>query len=139
MIIDELLERGWAQPDRLGIAGISMGGRIAYAAIVTEPRLRVATPTIGSPQWEPPWPESPHLNADRFFPIALLSQTAAEDEMVPARFARTFHEQLTPLYANAPERLCYIEYPHVGHYLSPEVWEASRQKMVAWVQQFLKA
>jgi pimeloyl-ACP methyl ester carboxylesterase len=138
MIIDALLERGWARPDRLGIAGISMGGMISYAAIVIEPRLRVATPIIGSPKWKLPWPDSPHLHADRFFPVALLSQTGAEDEMVPARFARTFHEQLTPLYSNAPERLCYIEYPDVGHSLSPEVREASRQKMVEWVQRFLR-
>ncbi len=136
-IIDELLERGWARPDRLGIAGISMGGLISYAAIVAEPRLRVATPIIGSPEWRLPWPDSPHQHKDRFFPIALLSQTAAEDERVPARLTRAFHEQLTPLYANAPQRLCYIEYRDVGHGLSPEVWEASSHKMVEWLQQFL--
>jgi alpha-beta hydrolase superfamily lysophospholipase len=138
MIIDKLLECGWARHDRLGIAGISMGGMISYAAIVTEPRLRVATPIIGSPTWKLPWSDSPHLHADRFFPVALLSQTGAEDKTVPADLASTFHQQLTLLYSNAPERLRYIEYPNVGHNLSPEVWRASRQKMVEWVQRFLR-
>ena len=137
-IVDELLKRGWVLPDRLGIAGISMGGFISYAAVVSETRLLAATPIIGSPEWSLPWPDSPHQHKDRFFPIALLSQTAAEDESVPARFAYTFHEHLTPLYATAPERLRYIEYPGVGHSLSPEVWETSTQKMVEWFQRFLK-
>jgi uncharacterized protein len=136
-IIDELLERGWAQPGHLGIAGISMGGFISYAAIVVEPRLCVATPIIGSPEWRLPWHDSPHQHTDRFFSTALLSQTAARDARVPARFARAFHEQLTPFYLNAPERLHYIEYPNVDHDLSPEVWEASNQKMVEWFQLFL--
>lgn len=137
-IIDELLFCGWAQPERLGIGGISMGGEITYAAIVNESRLRVATPILGSPEWELPWPESPHRHVERFFPVALFSQAAAADEAVPARYIRAFHEQLTPLYATAPERLCYLEYPDVGHGLSPHLWETSRQRMVAWIERFLK-
>jgi hypothetical protein len=139
IIVDELLSCGWARPERLGIGGISMGGEITYAAIVNEPRLRVATPILGSPQWELPWPESPYRHAERFFPIALFSQAAEKDEAVPARYIRAFHEQLAPLYATAPDRLCYLEYPDVGHGLSPQLWETSRQHMVAWVERFLKA
>lgn len=139
MIVDTLLSCGWARPERLGIGGISMGGEITYAAIVNEPRLRVATPIVGSPEWELPWPESPHRHAERFFPVALFSQAAAEDEFVPTRSIRAFHEQLAPLYARAPERLCYLEYPHVGHRLSPHLWETSRQRTVAWFERFLKA
>lgn len=139
MIADELLSCGWARPERLGIGGISMGGEITYAAIVNEPRLRVATPIVGSPEWELPWPESPHRHAERFFPVALFSQAAEKDEAVPARCIRAFHEHLTPLYATAPDRLCYLEYPDVGHKLSPHLWETSRQHMVAWFERFLKA
>ena len=138
VIIDELFARGWARPERVGIGGVSMGGEITYAAIVDEPRLCVATPIIGSPEWELPWPESPHRHAERFFPVALFSQAAEKDEAVPARSIRAFHEQLTPLYATAPERLRYLEYPGVGHSLSPELWETARQRMVAWVERFLK-
>jgi hypothetical protein len=139
MIVDELLSCGWVRPERLGIGGISMGGEITYAAIVNEPRLCVATPIVGSPQWELPWPESPHRHAERFFPVALFSQAAAADEFVPTSSIRAFHEQLTPLYARAPERLCYLEYPNVGHKLSPQLWETSRQRTVTWFGRFLKA
>jgi uncharacterized protein len=138
LIIDELFARGWARPERLGIGGVSMGGEITYVAIVDEPRLCVATPILGSPEWELPWPESPHRHAERFFPVALFSQAAQNDEAVPARYIRAFHEQLTPLYATAPERLRYLEYPDVGHSLSPELWETARQRMVAWVERFLR-
>ena len=138
LIIDELYSRGWARPKRLGIGGVSMGGEITYAAIIDEPRLCVATPILGSPEWELPLPESPHRHVERFFPVALFSQAAEKDEAVPARYIRAFHEQLTPLYATAPERLCYLEYPDVGHSLSPELWELARQRMVAWVERFLK-
>lgn len=139
MIVDKLLSCGWAHLEHLGIGGISMGGEITYAAIVNEPRLRVATPILGSPEWELPWPESPHRHAERFFPVALFSQAAEKDEAVPARSIRAFHEQLAPLYATAPDRLCYLEYPDVGHRLLPHLWETSRQYMVAWFERFLKA
>ncbi|HEY1388652.1 MAG TPA: alpha/beta hydrolase [Ktedonobacterales bacterium] len=138
LIIDELYARGWARPDRLGIGGVSMGGEITYAAIVDEPRLSVATPILGSPEWELLWPESPHRHVERFFPVALFSQAAEKDEAVPARYIRAFHERLAPLYATAPERLRYLEYPDVGHSLSPELWETARQRMVAWVERFLR-
>lgn len=137
-IIDDLVQRGWARIDRLGIAGVSMGGFITYAAIVAEPRLRVATPILGSPEWKLPRPDSPHLHPDRFFPIALLSQAAANDETVPARFARTFHEGLTDLYATAPDRLKYIEYPDEGHFLTSEAWVSVKQQMQEWFQRFMR-
>ena len=139
MIVDALLSCGWARSECLGIGGISMGGEITYAAIVNEPRLRVATPILGSPEWELPWPESPHRHPECFFPVALFSQVAEKDEAVPTRFIRAFHEQLTPLYATAPDRLCYLEYPNVGHGLSPTLWETAHQHMVAWIKRFLKA
>jgi pimeloyl-ACP methyl ester carboxylesterase len=137
-IIDVLCSRSWAHPDRVGIGGVSMGGEITYAAIVDEPRLRVATPIVGSPEWELPLTESPHRHAERFFPVALFSQAAEKDEAVPARFIRAFHERLTPLYVTAPDRLRYLEYPDVGHALSPELWELARQRMVGWVERFLR-
>lgn len=138
-IVDSLLSCGWARPQRLGIGGISMGGEITYAAIVNEPRLCVATPILGSPEWELPWPDSPHRHLDRFFPVALFSQAAEKDEAVPARFIRTFHEQLVPYYLSAPDRLYYLEYPDVGHGLSPHLWETTRRHIVAWVKRFLTA
>jgi DHA2 family multidrug resistance protein len=61
-----------------------MGGYITYAAVVADPRIRVATPILGSPQWKLPWAESPHGHVHRFFPTALLSQTAGVDGVIIA-------------------------------------------------------
>ena len=76
-VLDDLLARGLARPDHLGVAGWSMGGFVAYAAVVADPRLRAAVPLLGAPAWRLPWAESRHRHLERFFPTALLSQTAA--------------------------------------------------------------
>jgi uncharacterized protein len=95
-VIDALIARGLATADRIGVAGWSMGGFIAYVAIVADHRIRAAAPMLGSPEWRLPWPESPHRHEEKLFPVALLSQTAADDTRVPPRFARSFHQALAP-------------------------------------------
>jgi dienelactone hydrolase len=136
-IVDELVALGWAHEDRLGITGRSMGGEISYAAVLNEPRIRAAAPMVGSPEWTLPWPESPHRHAERFFPVPILSHSAELDEYVPARYIRDFRDRLTPLYAQRPERLRFIEYPGVGHYLTPELWQEAYQRVVAWFVRWL--
>ena len=136
-IVDELLARRWAHEGRLGITGRSMGGEISYAAVLNEPRIQAAAPMVGSPEWTLAWPDSPHLHAERFYPIPILSHSAELDEYVPARYIRDFRDRLIPLYAENPERLCYIEYPGAGHFLTPELWQESYQRVVAWFERWL--
>jgi uncharacterized protein len=121
-LLDVLLERGWAHPGRIGIAGHSMGGFVTYASVVTDPRIQVAAAVSGSPRWKLPWPDSPHLHLDRFFPTALLSQIAANNTQVLPDGAQELHASLAPYYAQAPERLRLIEYPDATHALSEQVW-----------------
>jgi len=136
-VLDDLLARGLARPDHLGVAGWSMGGFVAYAAVVADPRLRAAAPLLGAPAWRLPWPESPHRHLERFFPTALLSQTAAADRRVPPQATKRFHAALAAYYADAPERLRYVEYPGVGHDIPEDMASAMRQRMVDWFQQHL--
>lgn len=136
-VLDDLLARGLARPDHLGVAGWSMGGFVAYAAVVADPRLRAAAPLLGAPAWRLPWPESPHRHLERFFPTALLSQTAAGDRRVPPQATKHFHAALAAYYAGAPERLRYVEYPGVGHDVPADVASAMRQRMVDWFRQHL--
>jgi dienelactone hydrolase len=138
-IVDELVAVGWAYEGRLGITGRSMGGEISYAAVLNESRIRAAAPMVGSPEWTLPWPDSPHRHAERFYPVPILSHSAELDEYVPVQYIRDFRDRLTPLYAQSPDRLRYIEYPGVGHALTPELWHEAYQRVVAWFERWLPA
>jgi dienelactone hydrolase len=137
-IIDDLLARGWAHPTGIGLAGLSLGADVVYAAIVAEPRIAAATAILGSPEWKLPWPESPHHFPERFFPVALLSQTAEADTHVSPAAARSFHQRLTSFYASVPDRLAYIEFPGVDHDLSESAWRKAVENMVSWFHRFLR-
>jgi alpha-beta hydrolase superfamily lysophospholipase len=138
-IIDALTERGWIHAQRVGITGHSFGGFVTYAAVVADQRIQVAAPVVGSPQWKLPWPDSPHLHPDRFFPTALLSQTAGKDTRVWPDFAHAFHQQLAPYYIQAPERLHYIEYPDSPHDLTNADWQSAWNAVVQWFSTYLAA
>jgi hypothetical protein len=90
-VLDDLVARGWARPDRTGVCGRSLGGNISYAAVLADRRLRAAVSVVGSPEWTLPRAHSPHHHPDRFFPAAILSQNAEHDEYVPAGPVRDFH------------------------------------------------
>lgn len=132
LILDALSERGWIYEQRIGIAGHSFGAFVTYASVVADQRIQAAAPVVGSPQWKLPWSDSPHLHLDRFFPTALLSQTAGKDSRVWPGFARELHQQLAPYYIQSPERLHYIEYPDSPHDLIEEDWECAWSEVVRW-------
>ena len=136
-VIDDLLARGWARQDRIGICGRSLGGNVAYAAVLADRRFRAAASIVGSPEWTLPRAHSPHHHPGRFFPAAILSQAAEFDEYVPAGPVRDFHAALEPWYATEPGRIEYVEYPGVGHFLTPELTAESCRRLVAWFQRWL--
>jgi pimeloyl-ACP methyl ester carboxylesterase len=120
------------ETDRVGIAGISMGGFIAYGALLEDPRIQVATPILGSPRWWFDTPGSPHRAPERFYPRAILSQNAGRDENVPPHDARAFHAALAPHYAAAPELQRYVEYPESGHFMKEADWNTLWDNVLAW-------
>ncbi len=136
-LLDALVAEHGADPARLGIGGASLGGYITYAALVEERRLRAAVPLIASPEWNLPLPASPHQHLERFFPVALFSQTAGRDEVVRSSDTRGFHARLEPFYARAPERLRYREFPESAHMMRAEDWEEATRDAVAWLVRFL--
>jgi uncharacterized protein len=138
-IIDDLVDRGLARPDRVGVGGRSLGGNVAYAAVLADPRVRAAASVVGSPEWTLPRAHSPHHHPDRFFPAAVLSQAAELDEYVPAGPVRDFHAILSPWYGREPDRISYIEYPGVGHFLTPELNAESGRRVAGWFQRWLPA
>jgi len=136
---DDLIDRGLARPDRVGVGGRSLGGNVAYAAVLADPRVRAAASVVGSPEWTLPRAHSPHHHPDRFFPAAVLSQAAELDEYVPAGPIRDFHATLSPWYGGEPDKISYIEYPGVGHFLTPELNAESGRRVAAWFQRWLPA
>ena len=134
-IIDWLIGRDFLVEGQLALAGISMGGHIAYAAPTVDRRVQVLTPILGSPNWS--HPHSPHQYPQRFYPVALLSQNAGADRNVPPQFARDFHQDLRPYYVDAPARLAYVEFPDVGHFMPDQDWQKLWQNVLDWYQRFL--
>lgn len=136
-VVDALLANYGASEARLGIGGISMGGFIAYGALLADPRLKVATPILGSPRWWSDAPGSPHRHLDLVFPRAILSQNAGRDENVLPKDAREFHEQLAVYYASAPERQRYVEFPDAEHFMPERDWTTLWKNVLEWYAKYL--
>ena len=134
-IVDELGAMDLVDDNRLGVTGVSMGGHITYAAVVTEPRIRSAVALLGSPIW--PDGKGPMTLPQRFFPTPLLSITTANDEIVAPGAARALHETLQDTYATAPHRLRYLEIPNEPHMMSEKSWLVTIKEMVNWHSRFL--
>jgi len=135
-IVDLLCDAGLSDEERIGAAGVSMGGMITYGAVAADPRIRAAVALLASPEW-PDHPASPHLEIDRFFPTALLSITAGRDETVSPAAARAFHSDLEECYRQHPERLRYVEIEESLHMMTPADWAWSIHKSAGWLARFL--
>lgn len=136
-LVHELVARGWCHDGRLGLAGISMGAFICYGAVLAEPRIEAVVANIGSPRWRLSPERSPHLHPKRFFPVALLSQIAQNDSVVPLGPALELHEQLRPCYRDAPQRLRLVQIPDADHIMPAVDWESVTANMVDWFTRFL--
>jgi dienelactone hydrolase len=136
-LIDALEARGWAARGRIGIAGVSLGGFIAYAAALLDARIGAAACVNASPSWGDD-PRSPDRRPDAFYPLALLSITSSDDQLVPTASARALHEALAPRYAGAPDRLRYLEVRGEGHQMSARGWAIARDEVERWFERFLE-
>jgi pimeloyl-ACP methyl ester carboxylesterase len=132
------------------IHGISLGGYITFAALLAEPRLRVASVALGSPDWLGPLrrfgvgPGHPaNDRAAALNPLDLLPHVlpprpllmlhGAQDEMVPPDGVIALEERLRPLYAAQPERLKLELFPGLGHAYPDEMLRHT----VDWFERFL--
>jgi uncharacterized protein len=137
-VVDDLVRRGWARPDRVGVVGVSMGGFVAYGAALRERRISAAVAITASPEWGAR-PDSPHLRPEAFPPVALLSITAGNDARVPPAAARQLHGALARRYGGMPERLRYFEHPGAGHWMTRAAWELTALETVGWLDRFVAA
>lgn len=135
-LLDRLEARGWAHAGRVGIAGVSLGGFVAYRAAVADRRIVAAACLLASPDWGAD-PRSPLANLDGYYPLALLSVTAGADPVVPPGSARQLHAALANRYAGAPERLRLVELAGERHHLSDAAWNRAQAEAAAWFERFL--
>lgn len=122
---------------KVGIAGISMGGMIVYSAVAEIGQFRAATPILGTPVLPDKSEKSPHRCPHCFYPTALLAQNAGADQNVPPEAAREFHQQLKRYYQDGSERLKYIEYAGIGHFMPEREWEQLWNNVLDWFTRFL--
>ena len=135
--------------ERAAIHGISLGGYTVFAALLTEPRLTVASVAIGSPDWAGPLraygltPGNPlydraaatsplNLLPMTLPPRPLLMQHGTLDETVPVDGVVVLEERLRPSYTQAPERLHLKLYPGLGHSYPDEM----ERLAVEWITKF---
>lgn len=136
-LIEAYIQKGIILADKIGLIGVSMGGYIAYAALLAERRIKAASVILGSPYWWEADFDSPHQHLEGFFPCAILSQNAGLDQSVPAHYARDFHRHLSPYYQSAPERQHYIEYPESGHFMREQDWHQCWGNSLDWLERFV--
>jgi len=147
LLVDWLAEE---IPGPVGVVGVSMGAYIALAAMAREPRIAAAVSILGSPDWSPrsgepdnavrPWlAEAPAHHPERFPPRPVLLGNGGRDVNVPPEGARRFEAALRPLYAQWPERLCYVEYPESDHFMRGEDWDDLWARTLRWFGTYLRA
>ena len=139
------LRHSYPQARKIGGLGVSLGGFTLFSALAEYPGLLdAACLLLGSPRWpdiepaSPLWQHSPHHWPDRYFPTALLVQTAGQDEYVRSADARDFCQVLSSHYSQAPERLSYREYPHSGHFMRGQDWDEAWLATLDWFARFLR-
>jgi len=76
--------------------------------------------------------------AARFFPAALLSQTAGADAVVSPDGARALHATLGSQYVAAPQRQRYVEYPGAAHMMDELTRQRAWAESLSWLERFLR-
>jgi dienelactone hydrolase len=130
-LVAALVEAEHADPDRVSLVGISMGGYLVYRALTLGMPIRAAVALLGSPNW-PGYADSPHRDVAAFDDVALLSITAEQDESVPPATTRAFHAAL----AERPDRsapAAYIELPGAHHLVSGDEWRIAMDATIDWL------
>ncbi|HEX6036649.1 alpha/beta hydrolase family protein [Longimicrobium sp.] len=129
-IVRALADEELADVDRVGIAGISMGGYVVYQATAVCPGLRAAVALLGSPEW--PEGGGPDGALDALGRVALLSVTGECDENVPPRAARTLHARLAEAHPRATQR--YVEIPGAVHLMAEAHWHQAMDETLRWLR-----
>jgi hypothetical protein len=142
ILIDHFITHKTVDAARIGMIGVSMGGFIAFRALVIDNRISVAAPVIASPYFdEKPRdvrlanrPEinqalnayslkfSPAFYPERFHPRAILIQVGGQDKHLDAGRVEQFYKTLGPYYQKIPDKLMFVQDENAGHEFTDSMW-----------------
>lgn len=140
-------EKQWIDPDRIGLAGTSMGGIITLGALTQYPWIKAAVSLMGMPYYEKfalqqieglkrNGAEIPLTNEEmaqlmnrikeldlslqheKLDNRPLLFWHGKQDSVVPFQPAFHFYESVKPLYNAVPDHLKFISDEKAGHKVS---------------------
>lgn len=132
-VIRALAAEGSADANRVGVAGVSMGGYVVYRAVAVEPSIRAAVSLLGSPAW--PDGGGPDEELDALTRTALLSVTGERDENVPPDAPRALHRRLAEAHPQAVQR--YVEIPGAVHLMGEADWNTAMGEALGWLRRHL--
>ncbi len=152
-VIDGILAAEKIDPERIGLAGVSMGAFASLKTTVIDTRITTVVSIIGSPFWDDVFegtleendPElrgrlaayaaqnQPAAFADQFVPRAVLFLTGEKDPHFKPDRVKEFALRLGKYYSMAPERVKCREFTGIAHEFTPAMWEQALQ----WLERFL--
>ncbi len=158
--VDALIERGIADPQRLGVMGWSNGGFLTNCVITQDSRFKAASSGAGVVdqfmQWGEedtpghvfnymrglPWEQAAaYMSASPAYALdkvkaATLIHVGANDPRVPAVHARSLHRALRE-YVGVPTEL--LTYPGQGHSLNTYTYRKAKMEWdLAWFDHYLR-
>lgn len=139
--------KGLANPERIGVAGTSMGGIAALGALTQYKWIKAAVSLMGMPAYEQfsiwqlnqfkeqgiklPFSEkeiNEQLQVLRKYDLSIQPEKLADrpllfwhgkrDPLVPYELTYQFYKQIKPKYLEKPENLCFISDDKAGHNVS---------------------
>ncbi|MHC4716043.1 MAG: alpha/beta hydrolase family protein [Planctomycetota bacterium] len=159
-MIDSLGDLPQADPSRIGVTGVSMGGCSAWVLACREPRISAAVSMIGAADfwWDvtkiAPGPEqeawrrhlSPRLrqlvdsldpmqHMEGIFPKPVLLLNGGQDHWIDPRSVKEFARRLRARYYDrCPENIACLVEPQIGHKVTDLMWN----RMTAWFTRHLQ-
>ena len=153
-LIGEIIRYHEADSNRIGIMGHSMGGFISSGAFCINKKIKCMINYNGSCAWvradeifrkmynQQPANEKEisrlrkydlikHHEVLKLRPILILH--GAADTSVPIDSQRIFYKEISSLYKEKPEKLTFIEYPRLDHYMGVGMLEEG----ILWFKRYL--
>ncbi len=154
-IIEELILKYRADPNRIGVIGNSMGGFTAAGIFTHNSNIKALVVFNGSCGWEnfnKRFKESyeiseayelkeieekvsklnPQNNLNLLIDRPILILHGNSDNVVPIESQRIFYNKIKPMY-NYRDRIKFLEYPNLNHFVTTNMMEES----IVWFYEYL--